>query len=216
MVSVGNLRQPSCKKCCRLGGRGGLLRMHTETKAGGRIGLFGGSFDPIHHGHLILAREAREKLGLDTVVFLPARISPHKLDRPPAPAEWRLRMVQAAIRDEQGFLCDDRELWREGPSFAIDTVREYRAAHPGAELFYFIGDDNTEALHTWKEIDALRREVTFIVLARGGAGEVAVSRKVEISSSEIRKRVASGLSVRYLLPEVVCAMILQNGLYRND
>ncbi len=190
--------------------------MHTVTKVGERIGLFGGSFDPIHHGHLILAREARESIGLDRVIFLPARISPHKLDRPPAPAEWRLRMVQAAIREEPGFVCDERELRREGPSFAIDTVREYRADHPEAELFYFIGDDNTEALHTWKEIEALRREVTFIVLARGGAGDAVVSRKIEISSSEIRKRVASGLSVRYLLPEEVCIMIFQNGLYRND
>lgn len=190
--------------------------MATGTARRERIGLFGGSFDPVHHGHLILAREALETLGLDRVVFLPARISPHKLDRPPASAEWRLRMVQAAVAGEAGFVCDDRELRREGPSFAIDTVREYRAEHPGAELFYFIGDDNTEALSTWKEIEELRRQVTFLVFARDGDEGTVLDRRIEISSSEIRKRVASGRSVRYLLPEEVCTMISQNGLYRND
>lgn len=185
-----------------------------------RTGLFGGSFDPIHVGHLILAREAREQLGLDRVVFIPAAISPHKLDRTPAPAELRLAMVRAAIAGEPGFECDARELAREGPSFTIDTVRELRAERPEDELFYFIGEDNVATLGTWREIDALRGLVRFVVLDRhagGRGGEFPrVGRHVEVSSTEVRKRVARGASIRYLLPEAACEIILRNGLYRHE
>src|SRR4051812_21402900 len=118
-----------------------------------RTGLFGGSYDPIHLGHLILAREALEQLGLDRVIFIPAAISPHKLHREPAPAETRLEMVRVAIEGEPGFEVEDCELGRGGPSFTIDTVRWLRERHPGDEFFYFIGDDNLAKLDTWLEID---------------------------------------------------------------
>ena len=111
----------------------------TQMNPPRKLGLFGGSFDPIHHGHLILAREALESLGLDRVIFIPNGISPHKLARPPAPAELRCKMVEAAVRDEAGFDWDDCEIRRPGPSFAIDTVREMAGRHPGAGLYYFIG-----------------------------------------------------------------------------
>lgn len=185
-----------------------------------KLGLFGGSFDPIHHGHLILAREALESLGLDRVIFIPSGISPHKLARPPAPADLRCKMVEAAVRDEPGLDWDDCEIRRPGPSFAIDTAREMTARHPGADLYFFIGEDNLASLHTWKDIETLRTLVHFVILSRGRGtpdqGLPVISRPIDISSTEIRHRIASGLSVRYLVPDSACAIISQHRLYRND
>jgi nicotinate-nucleotide adenylyltransferase len=185
-----------------------------------KIGLYGGSFDPIHNGHLILARDAMERLELDLVVFLPARISPHKVNRPPASAESRCRMVSESIVDEPGFLVDDRELRREGPSFTVDTVREYQTEFPEAKLYYFIGDDNLDELYTWKEIDQLKELVQFVVLSRAGMPFLAefpmITRRVEISSTEIRNRIARGQSVRYMVPYPACQVIKMLGLYKND
>ncbi len=187
-----------------------------------RVGLYGGSFDPVHLGHLILAREARERLGLDRVVFIPAGVSPFKLDAPPAAAEVRLEMVRAAVAGEPGFAVDDLEVRREGASFAVQTVRELRErAGSGVEFFYFIGDDNIADLGKWREIDELRRLVTFVVLTRNGVedvpdGMMVVRRRIEIASTEVRNRVARGASIQYLCPECVTAIISRENLYRND
>jgi nicotinate-nucleotide adenylyltransferase len=185
-----------------------------------KIGLYGGTFDPIHNGHLILARDAMERLELDQVVFLPASVSPHKLSRPPASAEARCRMVSEAIQGEPGFFLDDCEIQRNGPSFAVDTVREYRERFPEAQLYYFIGDDNLDELHTWKEIGHLRELVQFVVLSRAGMPFLAefpmITRRVEISSTEIRNRIARGQSVRYMVPYPACQVITMLGLYKND
>jgi len=185
-----------------------------------KIGLYGGSFDPIHNGHLILARDALERLGLDRVVFLPARISPHKLNHPPADPEARCQMLAAAIAEEEYFAMDDCEIRREGPSFTIDTVRAYRERYPEARIYYFIGDDNLEDLDSWKDIAQLRELVEFVVLSRAGLPFLAefatITRRVEISSTEIRKRIARGLSVRYMVPMPACQVITMLGLYRND
>jgi nicotinate-nucleotide adenylyltransferase len=197
-----------------------IPRKALEYRLMRRSGLFGGSFDPIHIGHLILARDAREQLELDRVVFIPAAISPHKLDRTPAPASVRLEMLRAAVEGEEGFEVDDCELAREGPSFTIDTVRELRSRYPDDELFYFIGQDNLAKLETWKEIGELRRLVQFVVLAREEMAEGCefprVSRQVAVSSTEVRKRVAHGLSIRYLLPLQACEVVHRTGLYRNE
>ena len=185
-----------------------------------KIGLYGGSFDPIHHGHLILAREALEKLGLDRVIFIPAGISPHKLARPPAPAELRCEMVAAAIDGEPGFAWDDCEVRREGLSFAIDTARLMCGRHPEAEVFFFIGEDNLGALDTWKESVELGRLVRFVVFSRGVTDLhhpfPTISRVIDISSTDIRNRIASELSVRYLVPLSACQIITRHRLYRND
>ena len=109
------------------------------SKPNEKIGLYGGSFDPIHNGHLILARDAMERLELDKVIFLPARISPHKLDRPPAPPEARCQMLSAAIADEPRFEMDPCEIEREGPSFTIDTVQSFQSQYPGRETLLFCG-----------------------------------------------------------------------------
>ena len=191
-----------------------------EMICGKKVGLFGGSFDPVHHGHLILARDAMESLGLDKVVFIPAGVSPHKLEQPPARADLRVAMLEAAVAGVERFEVDRSEVEREGPSYTIETVRRLISRDPGTEFHYFIGDDNIAALDTWHEIDELRRLVRFVVLSRhgidAGAGVPVITRRVHISSSDIRNRVAAGLPVRYLLPDNVCDIIQRHGLYRNE
>ncbi len=190
------------------------------SKPNEKIGLYGGSFDPIHNGHLILARDAMERLELDKVIFLPARISPHKLDRPPAPPEARCLMLATAIADEPRFEMDPCEIEREGPSFTIDTVQLFRDRYPGAKLYYFIGDDNLPELDTWRDIANLREAAHFVVLSRAGMPFLSefpiITRHIEISSTEIRNRIARGLSVRYMVPLPACDVIAKLGLYRDD
>jgi len=129
-------------------------------------------------------------------------------------------MLAAAIEDEPRFEVDCCEVDREGVSFAIDTVRMMIQRHPETDFFYFIGEDNLTALHTWKEIEDLRRLAPFVVLARGGtpanSGFQVVTRHIDISSTDIRKRIAAGLPVRYLLPDKTCKIIQRHGLYRNE
>ncbi len=185
-----------------------------------KIGLYGGSFDPIHHGHLILARAAKEQLGLDRVVFIPAAISPFKQNRIPAPAGLRCEMVRAAIADEAGFECCDIEVLRPGPSYSIDTIRQIRDDEPQAELYYLIGDDILPTLDAWHEIGDLRKLVAFVVMTREAIctppGMPVVQRRIDISSTDIRNRIACGRSIRYLLPMSVSHLIEQNSLYLNE
>ena len=182
-----------------------------------RTALYGGSFDPIHHGHLLLAREALEQLSLDRVVFIPAGVSPFKLHAAPAPAQARLEMVQAAIAGEPHFECDESEVHRTGPSFTIDTVETWRARAPGDELYYLIGQDNVADLPRWRRSAELQALVRFVVFERDGGGPPhdfpRVSRRVDITATEVRKRVAEGRSIRYLVPESVRAIIEAHHLY---
>jgi nicotinate-nucleotide adenylyltransferase len=192
-----------------------------------KIALYGGTFDPVHCGHLILARDAVELLGLSRLVFVPAAINPHKLARQPgASPELRLQMLAAAIAGELRFAVDDCELHRPGPSFAIDTVLAVRARLPAScEMFYLIGEDNVPALDTWHRIDELRALVTFVVFRRRAdyvgspakeTGFPVLDRLMDLSSTEIRNRVASGLSIRYLVPEAVEKMIDALPVYRHQ
>ena len=186
-----------------------------------RIGIFGGTFDPIHTGHLILARDAQEALDLERVIFVPNHRSPHKETVSAAPAEIRSAMVAAAIKGEPGFSRDETEVQRGGSSYAIETVLHLRELHTEADFFYFIGEDNLAQLHTWRRIDELHYLVQFVVLARGEGGGGAHpyitlhQRRVDISATEIRGRVAKGESIRYLVPESVRDMIYQHQLYRE-
>lgn len=185
-----------------------------------KIGLYGGTFDPVHHGHLILARDAVEKLGLDRLLFVPAALSPHKPDQQPAPPEVRLAMLKAAIADEPAFEIDDQEMRRPPPSYTIDTVHSLKKRFPGCHLFLLIGEDNLDRLSEWKDVDLLLSECTPVALARS-SGDVErfhlhLPRRLHISATEIRKRVAKGLSIRYFLPESVMEIIQREKLYQEE
>jgi nicotinate-nucleotide adenylyltransferase len=153
------------------------------------------------------------------VVFIPAAISPHKLESRPTPAAIRWEMVQASLADEPGLVGDDLELHRAGPSFTYDTVATYRERYPTAELFYFIGYDNLAKLQTWHRIGELQDLATFIVLERGEAETghhfPKIARRFDLSASEIRKRVANGLSIRYLVTPPVDDLIHRHHLYHD-
>ena len=184
-----------------------------------KIGIYGGSFDPIHHAHLILACEARELLQLEKVIFVPAAISPLK-SAPVAPAEMRLSMLRAAIEAETGFAIDDCELLRPPPSYTIDTVEAIRSRESNAEIFCLIGEDNVAALPKWHRFSDLRKLVQFVVLDRTGSAPAkhsyeVIRRKIDISATDIRNRVASGRSIRYLLPPSVEEIIRRHDLYRE-
>jgi nicotinate-nucleotide adenylyltransferase len=192
-----------------------------------KIGLYGGSFNPIHHGHLILARDALEQLSLDKVIFLLAKVSPFKLSLPSrVPGKFRAHLLKVALRGEPGLEWDDCELGRDGPSYTIDTVRQMRGRYPAAEFFYFIGDDHLPTLSSWKEYKTLCHQIHFVVLSRGAIVSGAatfpiIRRRLDISSSEIRTRLSQGCSIRYLLPEPVHEILLssrwyQTRFYRED
>ena len=183
-----------------------------------KIGIYGGTFDPIHHAHLILAREARERLALEKIIFVPAAISPGK-DPPAASAEMRLSMLRAAIEGETGLVVDECELHRPPPSYTIDTTEEIRRREVDSEIYYLIGEDNLSGLASWHRFEQLQRMVHFVVLDRTGTQRdhpyQVVHRKIDISATEIRKRIASGRSIRYLVPPAVEEIIRQRNLYRE-
>ena len=184
-----------------------------------KLGIYGGTFDPIHHGHLILARQACEEIGLDRVVFIPAALSPFKKSAH-ASGEQRLAMVQAAIDGQNYFAADDCELKRPPPSYSIDTVLQIREREPKAELFWLIGADNVHDLRKWHRFEELDQLAQFIVLDRGCSQETAhsypvVRRNIDISATDIRNRVASGCSIRYFVPPAVEEIIRQGNIYRE-
>jgi nicotinate-nucleotide adenylyltransferase len=186
-----------------------------------KLALFGGTFDPIHHGHLILAREALEQLGLDRIVFVPAAQSPFKPTQITAPAELRVAMVRAAIEGEDAFVLDDSEADRGGTSYTIDTVEAAVARWLGAELWWLIGEDHLSQLPAWHRYDELVKLVRFAVFSRTGNGNPShkfprLTRQVDISATEIRARVARGASIRYLVPEAVRSLIEEHRLYRRN
>jgi nicotinate-nucleotide adenylyltransferase len=183
-----------------------------------KIGIYGGTFDPIHHAHLILAREARELIQLEKVIFVPAAISPFK-NAPVAPAEMRLSMLRAAIETETGFAIDDCELRRPSPSYTIDTVKQIRKRADKAEICYLIGEDNVDSLSSWHRFAELQKMVRFVVLERTGSrtkhSYETVHRKIDISATDVRNRVASGRSIRYLVPPSVEEIIRRHNLYKE-
>jgi nicotinate-nucleotide adenylyltransferase len=184
-----------------------------------KIGIYGGTFDPIHCAHLILAREAREQLLLEKVIFVPAAVSPFK-NPPSAPASLRHGMVQAAIDGEAGFTVEDCDLRRPPPSYTFDTVREIREREGDATFYYLVGEDNVEGLSRWHRFTELRELVQFVVLDRTGISAnhsyTTIRRKIDISATDIRKRVASGQSIRYLVPVRVEEIIHEENLYREE
>ena len=195
------------------------LRFASLRMTSKKIGIFGGTFDPIHHAHLILARDALEALDLEQVIFVPAAASPHKLDQKLAPPDARLEMLRAALESEPGFACDPMELERSSPSYAVETIEAFHQRDPEAELFYLIGEDNVGRLKTWHRFADLSQMVQFVVLDRSGEKTEhpyrAIRRHLDISATNIRNRVASGHSIRYLVPPAVEEIIRDRELYRE-
>ncbi|HZE12267.1 MAG TPA: nicotinate-nucleotide adenylyltransferase [Chthoniobacterales bacterium] len=185
-----------------------------------KIGIFGGTFDPVHHGHLILARDAIEQLELDELLFIPAALSPHKLEQTPAIADARVEMLRAAIQGEPRFCLDTLELERPAPSYAVDSIEALRIREPGAQFVYLIGEDNVARLSTWHRFPELSQMVQLAVLDRTGLKTEhpfpTVRRHVDISATDIRNRVARGQSIRYLVPLAVEEIIRQRQLYRES
>jgi nicotinate-nucleotide adenylyltransferase len=192
---------------------------------------FGGSFNPIHHGHLICARAVAEASGFEKVVLIPSSQPPHKaVNREIAAAEHRLAMCRLAIEGSELFEVDDVELQRPGPSYTIDTVRELRR-RGWPEVHWLIGADMVKILPLWHNPDALLAETRFVVMARPGwtfdwdllppayrhlEQQVVTAPLVEIGATDIRKRVADGKSVDYLIPERVDKYIRENQIYRTQ
>lgn len=177
-----------------------------------RIGVFGGTFDPPHMGHLIVASDACDALELDRMIFIPAADPPHKRGAVVAPPAIRLRMVRAAIAGDSRFEADDIELRRGGVSYTVDTLRELTRRNPGAELYFLVGADQVRQLHTWREPEEVSRLACLAVMDRGGERPTIEPRfrhrvvpvtRVDISASDIRSRLSAGRTVRYLLPEAV-------------
>jgi nicotinate-nucleotide adenylyltransferase len=187
-----------------------------------RAVVLGGTFNPVHFGHLFVAEEVRTALGYETAIFVPANQPVHKDPGPVLPPAHRLAMLRLAVRGYPGFIVDDGEIERGGPSYSIDTVallvpRYGIQGKPG----FVIGDDLVAGFPTWKNVDELVRIVDLIVARRTLAGPVHLSYPhqtvtntvLPISSSEIRRRIAEGRTVKFLLPDPVLAYIRDNKLY---
>ena len=168
-----------------------------------KIGIYGGSFNPVHFGHVGVARRAIADLGLDRLVVVPANVSPFKTDAPPPPMPWdRVELVQAAFRDVEKAEVDLREMERGGVSYAIDTVREIAAENPGAELFFVVGEDSVPGIPMWKDSDELRRLCTFKSYPR-----------TPESSTEIRRLFEAGKVV--LNPDGKLVKAVREGVVRK-
>lgn len=186
----------------------------------GKCALFGGTFDPVHLGHLHLASLALQALGLDEVRFIPCRISPHKTSRQPTPAGDRLRMLELATAGLPWAAVDDLELRREGPSYSWQTAEAMAARFPGRRLFWILGEDQWEALPRWAKPERLASLVEFIVFARDGRSPAPrdgyrahfLHGEHPASATAIRESHATGPSRDWLHPEVA-DWISQRGLY---
>ena len=185
-----------------------------------RLGIFGGTFNPIHIGHLLLAETARETLQLDRVVFIPTGQPPHKNPKELLPGAVRFELVQLAIRGHPAFVASDIELQRDGPSYSIETVHILKKQLPEAKLFLLMGEDMLSV--QWLAWDALKQLCTIVVAHRPGVSLAQRARHVkwlpmpqlEITSSDIRARLKAGRSIRYLVPTAVARYIEQHQLYR--
>ncbi len=191
-----------------------------------RIGLFGGSFDPVHNGHLLVAQAAQEELELDRIVFIPAAQSPFKPGSFPAPAASRLRYLRLALAGRPSFQIDDQELRRGSPSYTIDTVREYAALFPLATLFYLIGADHVSQLPKWRDATDLAMLAEFVAVPRPGHGEstpapapfrvrILHGIPTTVSSLQVRRRVRARLPIDLLVPSAVAQAIEKEHTYTN-
>lgn len=187
------------------------------------LALFGGSFNPVHLGHLMMAHAAVEELNLSRLYFVPAAQSPFKPDSHLAPAKMRLQLLRLALAGTKKVSIDESELARGGISYSIDTVRAYRERFPGVELWYLIGGDHARLLPQWRSAAELAGLVRFAVIPRPGEhpeplpepfrGQYLRGWPLDLSASQIRERVRAGLSIDWLVPMPVAEAIRNNRLY---
>lgn len=207
--------------------------MNFVRKPAARVGIMGGTFDPVHLAHLVIAEAVCEAFSLDRVLFIPAANPPHKQGREVAPAYHRLMMTQLATCGNPAFHVSKQELERKGPSYSLLTVRELRAQFgDAAELYFITGSDTINELHTWYHIQELLQQCHFVGTTRPGApvNEAAIIRQfgaaaeqkihylavpqLDISSTAIRQKLRAGQSIRYLVPQAVEEYIYKEGLYQ--
>ena len=190
------------------------------------IAVFGGSFDPVHNGHVMIARSALAELELDRLIVMPAAQSPFKPDQALAPAAARMEMLRAAFSGEPEIEISSWELDRGGVSYSIETLRALAAEHPEAQLFYLIGADHVATLPQWREADALAAAATFVVVPRPGApeevfpqpfsGRYLQGKPMAISASEIRERLRAGRSVANFVPPPVAQLLNSMQIYSEN
>lgn len=204
-----------------------------ETISGGkRLGIMGGTFDPIHYGHLVAAETARIEHKLDNVLFIPTGLPPHKINRRVTEAKQRLEMVEMSIKSNKSFKVSRIEIEREGPTYTIDTLRILKQFLPNQELFFITGTDALREILTWREPEEIAKLATIVGASRPGYDSHDLLGKIyckypftkeriylleipalAISSSDIRERVSKNKSIRYLLPDEVRLFIKENKLY---
>ncbi|MCX7623151.1 MAG: nicotinate-nucleotide adenylyltransferase [Thermomicrobium sp.] len=197
----------------------------------GRLGIFGGTFDPVHHGHLIVAEVMMEELSLDRVLFLPAGQPPHKLGRPITAAFHRLTMLQLAIQGNPRFGLSFVDVERPGPCYTVESLAILQQEYPGDELVFLMGEDSLRDLPTWREPNRIAEQAVLAVALRPNVevdleavfAHVPAARDrvvlvpvplIQIAASDIRRRVAEGRTIRYQVPQAVEEYIYHHGLYR--
>ena len=194
-----------------------------------RVGIFGGTFDPVHYGHLIAAECVKSDLDLNQILFIPNHAPPHKVRKDLTDARLRVEMLKLATQHEPHFQVSMLEIERSGPSYTIDTLRALKEKEPQWELFFIIGSDMLADLHLWKDIEQVLRLCSFIVVPRAGwnldKGQVKIGDQirqiqvvsmpqVDINSSDLRERVRLGKPIKYCMPSSVKSFIKEKGLYR--
>jgi nicotinate-nucleotide adenylyltransferase len=189
-----------------------------------KVGIFGGTFDPIHHGHLITAQSVREIRTLDKIIFIPSFISPHKADVNSASPEHRMNMLKLAVKGIDFFEVSDYEIKKEGISYTIDTLKEFKKKYD--KLEFIIGYDNIFKFHTWKNPDEIMKITKILVLKRKSSlppphedkyvksALFVETRGIEISATDIREKVKQGMPIHYLVPEKVKEYIYSFNLYK--
>ncbi len=188
-----------------------------------KLGLYGGTFDPVHLGHVLVAQAAVEELGLERLFFIPAAQSPFKSENPPAPAAIRLQLLRLALAGKTNYEVDELEIRRGGVSYTVDTLRDYARRFPMAEIYYLIGADNAAKLNEWREPAELATLAEFVAVSRPGGktvvfpppfrGRMLKSFSFDVSSSQIRARVKVGLPIENLVPPFVAGAIRDARLY---
>ncbi|MDD5108279.1 MAG: nicotinate-nucleotide adenylyltransferase [Candidatus Omnitrophica bacterium] len=187
-----------------------------------KIGILGGTFNPVHIGHLILAEEVREKLGLGRIIFIPTALPPHKDNVDIAPAPDRLKMLKLAIKGNKFFGFSDIEIKRKGRSYTIDTLKELKNKFIQDELYFIIGSDLLKYLNEWKDLNEINKMVKFVAATRPGypleqipsyIQKLAI-RAVDVSGFEVRQCIKENKSFRYLVPDKVFDFINKRKLYK--